>query len=72
VWIGDYSLNLLTVAVLTMAVGRVVDDSIVVPGDDQAAFGIRRAEGARHHAAAIAAGVLIVVCAVLLHVGEWD
>ena len=29
-WVGDYSLNLFTLAALTVAVGRVVDDSIVV------------------------------------------
>ncbi|GIM91470.1 efflux RND transporter permease subunit [Paractinoplanes toevensis] len=29
-WIGDYTLNLLTLGALTIAVGRVVDDSIVV------------------------------------------
>ncbi|WP_229402986.1 efflux RND transporter permease subunit [Micromonospora okii] len=29
-WISDYSLNLLTLGALTIAVGRVVDDSIVV------------------------------------------
>ncbi|MGC5030344.1 efflux RND transporter permease subunit [Micromonospora sp. DT229] len=29
-WLGDYSLNLLTLGALTVAVGRVVDDSIVV------------------------------------------
>ncbi|WP_152360711.1 efflux RND transporter permease subunit [Microlunatus speluncae] len=29
-WIGEYSLNLFTLAALTVAVGRVVDDSIVV------------------------------------------
>jgi hydrophobic/amphiphilic exporter-1 (mainly G- bacteria), HAE1 family len=29
-WVGDYTLNILTLAALTVAVGRVVDDSIVV------------------------------------------
>ena len=29
-WVGDYSLNIFTLAALTVAVGRVVDDSIVV------------------------------------------
>ena len=29
-WIGDFSLNIFTLAALTVAVGRVVDDSIVV------------------------------------------
>jgi HAE1 family hydrophobic/amphiphilic exporter-1 len=29
-WVGDYSLNLLTLGALTISVGRVVDDSIVV------------------------------------------
>ncbi len=29
-WVGDYSLNILTLGAMTIAVGRVVDDSIVV------------------------------------------
>ncbi|MDG4764214.1 efflux RND transporter permease subunit [Solwaraspora sp. WMMD406] len=29
-WVGDYTLNLLTLGALTISVGRVVDDSIVV------------------------------------------
>ncbi|MGH3715125.1 MAG: efflux RND transporter permease subunit, partial [Micromonosporaceae bacterium] len=29
-WLGDYSLNMLTLGALTISVGRVVDDSIVV------------------------------------------
>ncbi|PFG18060.1 multidrug efflux pump subunit AcrB [Propionicimonas paludicola] len=29
-WVGGYSLNILTLAALTVAIGRVVDDSIVV------------------------------------------
>ncbi|MBO0780611.1 MAG: efflux RND transporter permease subunit, partial [Ktedonobacteraceae bacterium] len=57
-WVGDYSLNILTLGGLTIAVGRVVDDSIVVleniyrhlrSGDDKRTavlVGVREVAGA--------------------------
>ncbi|BCB84677.1 efflux RND transporter permease subunit [Phytohabitans suffuscus] len=66
-WIGDYSLNLLTLGALTIAVGRVVDDSIVVLENIKRHLGYgedkRRAilEGVREVAGAVTASTLTTV-----------
>ncbi|GAA4674952.1 hydrogenase expression protein [Phytohabitans rumicis] len=66
-WVGDYSLNLLTLGALTIAVGRVVDDSIVVLENIKRHLGYggdkRRAilDGVREVAGAVTASTLTTV-----------
>jgi hydrophobic/amphiphilic exporter-1 (mainly G- bacteria), HAE1 family len=66
-WVGDYSLNLLTLGALTIAVGRVVDDSIVVLENIKRHLGYgeekRRAilEGVKEVAGAVTASTLTTV-----------
>ncbi|MFC0530910.1 efflux RND transporter permease subunit [Phytohabitans kaempferiae] len=66
-WIGDYSLNLLTLGALTIAVGRVVDDSIVVLENIKRHLGYgedkRRAilDGVKEVAGAVTASTLTTV-----------
>jgi len=70
-WIFDYSLNLLTLGGLTIAVGRVVDDSIVVLENIKRHLGYgegrRRAilEGVREVASAVVASTLTTVAVFL-------
>ncbi|MFB9906946.1 efflux RND transporter permease subunit [Allokutzneria oryzae] len=44
-WMGEYSLNMLTLGALTIAVGRVVDDSIVVLENVKRHLGYGEAKG---------------------------
>ena len=66
-WIGDYSLNLLTLGALTIAVGRVVDDSIVVLENIQRHLGYGEEKldairaGVREVAGAVTASTLTTV-----------
>jgi HAE1 family hydrophobic/amphiphilic exporter-1 len=66
-WVGDYSLNLLTLGALTISVGRVVDDSIVVLENIKRHLGYgeerRRAilTGVREVATAVTASTLVTV-----------
>ena len=66
-WIGDYSLNLLTLGALTIAVGRVVDDSIVVLENIKRHLGYGEAKrtailnGVREVAGAVTASTLTTV-----------
>lgn len=66
-WVGDYSLNLLTLGALTIAVGRVVDDSIVVLENIKRHLGYgedkRKAivDGVREVAGAVTASTLTTV-----------
>ncbi|MFC7550960.1 efflux RND transporter permease subunit [Plantactinospora sp. GCM10030261] len=66
-WVADYSLNLLTLGALTIAVGRVVDDSIVVLENIKRHIGYgenkRRAivDGVREVAGAVTASTLTTV-----------
>jgi HAE1 family hydrophobic/amphiphilic exporter-1 len=66
-WVGDYSLNLLTLGALTIAVGRVVDDSIVVLENVKRHLGYGEAKrdavltGVREVAGAVTASTLTTV-----------
>lgn len=66
-WVGDYSLNLLTLGALTIAVGRVVDDSIVVLENIKRHLGYGEAkrkavlEGVREVSGAVTASTLTTV-----------
>jgi HAE1 family hydrophobic/amphiphilic exporter-1 len=66
-WLGDYSLNLLTLGALTIAVGRVVDDSIVVLENIKRHLGYGEAKvhaittGVREVAGAVTASTLTTV-----------
>ncbi|MFX0591889.1 efflux RND transporter permease subunit [Melissospora conviva] len=66
-WLADYSLNLLTLGALTIAVGRVVDDSIVVLENIKRHLGYGEAKrdaimtGVREVAGAVTASTLTTV-----------
>ncbi|MEV4379160.1 efflux RND transporter permease subunit [Streptosporangium sp. NPDC049644] len=66
-WVGDYSLNMLTLGALTIAVGRVVDDSIVVLENIKRHLGYGEAkrkavlEGVREVSGAVTASTLTTV-----------
>ncbi|MGW0480653.1 efflux RND transporter permease subunit [Nonomuraea sp. NPDC003214] len=66
-WAGDYSLNMLTLGALTIAVGRVVDDSIVVLENIKRHLGYGEAKlsailaGVREVAGAVTASTLTTV-----------
>ncbi|PWW62197.1 efflux RND transporter permease subunit [Actinokineospora spheciospongiae] len=70
-WIGDLSLNLLTLGALTIAIGRVVDDSIVVLENIKRHLGYgepkQRAvlDGTREVAGAVTASTLTTVAVFL-------
>ncbi|WP_436762209.1 efflux RND transporter permease subunit [Streptosporangium sp. V21-05] len=70
-WVGDYSLNLLTLGALTIAVGRVVDDSIVVLENIKRHLGYGEAKrkavlaGVREVSGAVTASTLTTVAVFL-------
>lgn len=67
-WVGGYSLNTLTLGGLTVAVGRVVDDSIVVLENIKRHLGYGQArrgavlDGVREVASAVTSSTLTTVC----------
>ncbi|MFJ2033014.1 efflux RND transporter permease subunit [Streptosporangium sp. NPDC087985] len=70
-WVGDYSLNMLTLGALTIAVGRVVDDSIVVLENIKRHLGYGKAKreavlsGVREVSGAVTASTLTTVAVFL-------
>lgn len=66
-WLGDHSLNMLTLGALTIAIGRVVDDSIVVLENIKRHLGYGEAKrqailtGVREVAGAVTASTLTTV-----------
>ncbi|MDP9843154.1 efflux RND transporter permease subunit [Streptosporangium lutulentum] len=70
-WLGDYSLNLLTLGAMTIAVGRVVDDSIVVLENIKRHLGYGEAkrkavlDGVREVSGAVTASTLTTVAVFL-------
>ncbi|MDH2430570.1 efflux RND transporter permease subunit [Sphaerisporangium sp. TRM90804] len=70
-WIGDYSLNLLTLGAMTIAIGRVVDDSIVVLENIKRHLGYGEAKrdavltGVREVSGAVTASTLTTVAVFL-------
>ncbi|GAA2881809.1 efflux RND transporter permease subunit [Streptosporangium fragile] len=70
-WAGDYSLNMLTLGALTIAVGRVVDDSIVVLENIKRHLGYGEAKreavlaGVREVSGAVTASTLTTVAVFL-------
>ncbi|MEV7013183.1 efflux RND transporter permease subunit [Streptosporangium sp. NPDC051022] len=70
-WLGDYSLNMLTLGALTIAVGRVVDDSIVVLENIKRHLGYGEAKrhavlaGVREVSGAVTASTLTTVAVFL-------
>ena len=70
-WVGDYSLNMLTLGALTISIGRVVDDSIVVLENIKRHLGYGEAKrdavikGVREVAGAVTASTLTTVAVFL-------
>ena len=73
-WIGGYSLNILTLAALTVAIGRVVDDSIVVIENikrhqSYGEFGRKSITGAVREVAGAVTSSTLTTVAVFLPIG---
>ncbi|GAA4894181.1 HAE1 family hydrophobic/amphiphilic exporter-1 [Stackebrandtia albiflava] len=70
-WVGDYSLNMLTLGALTISIGRVVDDSIVVLENIKRHLGYGEAKsdavvnGVREVAGAVTSSTLTTVAVFL-------
>ncbi len=73
-WLGGYTLNILTLAALTVAIGRVVDDSIVVIENikrhqSYGEFGRRSITGAVREVAGAVTSSTLTTVAVFLPIG---